>query len=135
QGREAFQHYIVRSLVNRLRIQAELSRHPEILDEDVSDPIIVIGLGRSGTTKLQKMLSAPDSVQKAVFWRLWNPARFPDARDGEPDPRIEAANFSNLTTADNPELDAAHHMAHTEVEEEWLLYTYTFEDWIWNTLI
>src|SRR5437764_362524 len=30
-----------RLLVNRLRFEEDLERHPEILDEDVSDPIVV----------------------------------------------------------------------------------------------
>lgn len=134
-GLAAFRHNLHRCLVNRLRMQADLLAHPEILDEDVSDPIVIIGLGRSGTTKLQKMLSAPDNVQKTTFWRLWNPARFPDTVPGREDPRIAAANFSALMTDDKPELAAAHHMAHTEVEEDWLLYTYSFEDWIWSVLV
>src|SRR5688572_14930808 len=37
----------VRFLVNRLRWEADVAKHPEILDEDVSDPIIVLGLPRS----------------------------------------------------------------------------------------
>ena len=36
-----------RFLVNRLRWEADVERNPEILLEDVSDPIIVLGLPRS----------------------------------------------------------------------------------------
>jgi hypothetical protein len=38
---------IVRDLVNRLRFQKDLKKHPEILDEDVSDPFVIMGLPRS----------------------------------------------------------------------------------------
>ena len=130
-GIQAFKNDIVRHLINRLRMQNDINDHPEILDEDVSDPIIILGLGRSGTTKLHKMLSAPDSVQKTLFWRIWNPARFPDAIPGKPDPRIAAAGSSNILSAENPVLDAAHHVEQQEVEEEWLLYMSTFDDWSW----
>ncbi|MGB1907894.1 MAG: sulfotransferase family protein, partial [Spongiibacter sp.] len=128
---------IVRCLVNRLRFQADLTTHPEILDEDVEDPIIVLGLGRSGTTKMQKILSSPDNVQKALFWRLWNPARFPgnNAHSAGADPRIAAAGTSNLVATDDPNIHAAHHMEEKEVDEEWLLYMLTFDDWIWNQLL
>src|SRR5262245_3684869 len=43
-----------RVLLNRLRYQDDLARYPEILEEDVSDPIVILGLPRSGTTKLQR---------------------------------------------------------------------------------
>ena len=131
QGLAAFKGDMVRSLVNRLRMTDDIRRHPEILLEDVSDPIIVIGLGRSGTTKLHKMLSAPDSVQKTLFWRLWNPARFPDAAPGQPDPRIRAVGTSNVLSADNPVMEAGHRIAEQEVEEDWTLYTFGCQDWLW----
>jgi Sulfotransferase family len=135
QGLEGFKSSVVRWLVNRLRMEDDIKKHPEILQEDVSDPIIITGLGRSGTTKLHKMLSAPDSVQKTLFWRIWNPARFPDAVAGQPDPRIAAAGSSNLVSADNPVMDAAHHIEEQEVEEEWVAYMMTFQDWSWNVML
>lgn len=135
QGLEAFQDGLVRWLVNRLRMQNDISRHPEILNEDVSDPMIVIGFGRSGTTKLHKMLSEPDSVHKTWFWRLWNPAPFPDAAPGLPDPRIGAAGSSQLLTEDKPALDAAHHMTANQTEEEWLVYEATFDNWVWPQMM
>ncbi|MDG2001866.1 MAG: sulfotransferase, partial [Novosphingobium sp.] len=57
-----------RFLVNRLRWEADVAKHPEILEEDVSDPIIVLGLPRSGTTKLQRFLSADPNVQGTPSW-------------------------------------------------------------------
>ena len=131
KGLDVLGSEIVDWLVNRLRMHRDIQKNPGILDEDLSDPIIIIGLGRSGTTKLQKMMSSADNVQKALFWRLLNPARFPDAVEGHPDPRIAAATASHTLTADNPEHDAAHRIAEEEVEEEWMLYYQTFEDWIW----
>lgn len=131
----AVEQDIVRCLINRLRFQEDLKLHPEILDEDVSDPIIILGLGRSGTTKMHKMLSTPDSIQKTSFWRLWNPARFPNAESHSSDPRIAAAGTSVLVTTENETIKAAHPMHAMEVEEEWLLYTLTFDDWIWCALL
>lgn len=48
-----------RFLVNRARWEADVEKHPEILDEDVDDPIVVLGLPRSGTTKMQRFLGRP----------------------------------------------------------------------------
>ena len=81
-----------RFLVNRLRWEADVEKHPEILDEDVSDPIVVLGLPRSGTTKLQRFLSADPHVQATPAWAMFNPAPFPGEQPGDPSPRIAWAN-------------------------------------------
>ncbi len=81
-----------RFLVNRLRWEADVEKHPEILNEDVSDPIIVLGLPRSGTTKLQRFLSADPNVQATPAWAMFNPAPFPGEVHGDPSPRIAWAN-------------------------------------------
>jgi hypothetical protein len=132
QGLQMFKTDVTRWLVNRLRMHHDVNQHPEILEEDVSDPIVVMGLGRSGTTKLHKLLSTPDNVQKTLFWRLWNPAPFPDALPGKPDPRIAAAGSASLLSEDNPIMDAAHHVEQQEVEEAWTLHYMTFDDWSWG---
>jgi hypothetical protein len=77
-----------RFLVNRLRWEAAIEKHPEILEEDVSDPIVVLGLPRSGTTKLQRFLSADPHVQATPAWAMFNPAPFPGEAPGDPSPRI-----------------------------------------------
>lgn len=81
-----------RFLVNRLRWEADVERHAEILDEDVSDPIVVLGLPRSGTTKLQRFLSADPNVHATPAWAMFNPAPFPGEQRSDPTPRIEWAN-------------------------------------------
>lgn len=72
-----------RFLVNRLRWEADVARHPEILDEDVDDPIVVLGLPRSGTTKLQRVLSADPALRPTPVWAMFNPAPFPGEARGE----------------------------------------------------
>jgi len=131
---------MVRLLVNRLRMQNDIKAHPEILEEDVSDPFIIIGLPRSGTTKLHKMLSAPDNVQKTLFWKIMNPAPFPDIEfpDRKPrgvDPRIFAISDSGLLTDGDADRDAAHRTALEEVEEEGLVYQMSFKDYTWSVLL
>ena len=55
---------LVRCLVNRLRMQADLTAHPEILDEPILRPLVIVGLPRTGTSKLQRMICADDDVQR-----------------------------------------------------------------------
>lgn len=73
----------VRWLVNRLRWERDVEAHPEILEEEVSDPVVVLGLPRSGTTKLQRFLSAAPIFQATPAWAMFNPAPFDGEGRGE----------------------------------------------------
>jgi len=135
EGLKAYKTDIIRLLVNKLRMHADLQRHPEILDEDVSDPIIIFGIPRSGTTKLQRLLAASPDVQRTLLWRLLNPAPFPDAQPGQPDPRIAAAGNDDRLTGDKSNLHAAHHYRVDQTEEESMLFKATFDDWVCCTTV
>ena len=127
----AFRAEILRQLVNRLRFADDLRRHPEILDEDVSDPIVITGLPRTGTTKLQRMLSAAPDVQRLYLWRMLNPAPFPDAVQGQRDPRMTSVlgseGVGSETTQEHRQFKAAHELALTQAEEEVFLFDFTLD--------
>lgn len=57
-------------LQNRLRLIDLWSRRPEIQGEAVSSPIIVTGLGRSGTTFLHELLSCDPANRPPLLWEL-----------------------------------------------------------------
>jgi len=108
----------IRFLVNRLRWEADVEKHPEILDEDVDDPIIVLGLPRSGTTKLQRFLSADPNLQATPAWAMWNPAPFPGEKRGDPTPRRQwAAAMMNSVTNTGETYQKMHEFAADEAEE------------------
>lgn len=108
----------LRFLVNRLRWEADVAKHPEILDEDVDDPIVVLGLPRSGTTKLQRFLSADPALQATPAWAMWNPAPFPGEPRGDPSPRREwAAHMMNAVTNTGETYQKMHEFAADEAEE------------------
>jgi hypothetical protein len=107
-----------RFLVNRLRWEADVARHPEILEEDVSDPIVVLGWARSGTTKLQRFLSADPRFQPTPAWAMFNPAPFPGEQRGDPTPRIEWANaMMNAVTNCNDTYQVMHEFEAREPDE------------------
>lgn len=131
-GLQEFKEDIIRDLVNRLRFRNDLRRHPEILEEDVTDPIIILGLPRSGTTKTHRMIGSDPSLLTTRMWQLLNPAPFPDAVAGRPDPRIAAASLGDALAEGRLEVHAAHHMTADQVEEDWTLFEHTFNDWFAN---
>jgi hypothetical protein len=118
RGLMGVQANFVRFLVNRLRWEADVEKHPEILDEDVSDPLIVLGLPRSGTTKLQRFLSADPNVHATPAWAMFNPAPFPGEARGDPSPRREwAAAMMAAVTNTGESYQKMHEFAADEADE------------------
>lgn len=119
---------IINLLVNRLRYVQDLKHHPEILDEKIVKPIIVLGLPRTGTTKLQRVLSADPEVQRMDYWRTTNPAPFPGEEPGNPKGRIDAALAVEQLLATNfPGWMARHPTEALEPDEELHLMHGSFE--------
>jgi Sulfotransferase family len=126
-GVELVRQNVLRLLVNRLRVEDDLRQHPEILAEDVSDPVIVTGLPRTGTTKLQRMLARHPRLRGIPLWWLLNPAPIP-APAGQPDPRRALGLAQSQMMAQQfPEFQAAHPMLPDEVDEEYFAMEMTFE--------
>lgn len=122
---------IVRQLVNRARFEADLKAHPEIMEEDVSDPIVILGMPRSGTTKTHRMLGVDTNLLKTYMWQLVNPAPFPGWDGTGRDPRIAAARVGDpliQASDDNAELRAGHHYGEEEVQSDLWLLALTFND-------
>jgi Sulfotransferase family len=106
---------LVGQLVNRLRITDTFRRHPEIRDEVIRGPIIIIGLPRSGTTKLQRMMAAGHDLQTLPLWRILNPAPLPS----EIDDRVALAGQVAAAMREHfPDFIAGHPMDSREADEE-----------------
>jgi hypothetical protein len=74
--------YAVRHAANRLLIQDVLTRHPEIHEEKVERPIIVVGLPRSGTTHLLNLLGADSRLRSTPLWEVYEPLPIPGEAAG-----------------------------------------------------
>jgi Sulfotransferase family len=57
-------------LQNRLRLIDLWDQQPQIADEEVRGPIIVTGLGRSGTTLMHELLACDPDHRPALLWEL-----------------------------------------------------------------
>lgn len=119
---------IQRLLINRLRYVDDVKRHPEILDEKIVKPIVILGLPRTGTSKLQRVMSADPGVQRLEFWREINPAPFPGEQPGDPKERIEAGLLvENTLSTMFPGWMARHPMEAREPDEELHIMDMSFE--------
>jgi len=109
----------VHSLRMRLRATEWIRRHPEILEEDVSDPVVVVGMMRSGTTLAQRLLAADSRLRSVRGWEVLQVAPPLDLDDPAPDPRIAAGLERQQQTRQwAPDLFAIHPMYALEAEEE-----------------
>ena len=57
-GRDALYGQFIDALSNRLRVIDYLSRHPDIARQPVTQPIVILGLPRTGTTVASYLLDA-----------------------------------------------------------------------------
>lgn len=112
---------LVNMLVNRLRYVRDVQAHPEILREKIDRPIVILGLPRTGTTKLQRTLSASPQALPMLYWRMMNPAPFPDEEPGKPVGRIQAAREAVSMLREHFPGFVARHPTEAEVPDEEVL--------------
>ncbi len=127
-GRSVQYQRILNTLMNRLRIQAWLQQYPEIREEVIADPVLIVGLQRTGTTLLHRTLASDPAFFAPLWYEVRNPAPYMDWQfDPAQDQRIvEATAEVDAMLAANPELKAIHPMDPVGADEEILLLEHSF---------
>jgi hypothetical protein len=115
-GRMILFNDCVRYAANRLRLHDLLQRHPEIHDEEIVAPVIVVGLPRSGTTHLVNLLAADPRLRSLPLWESYEPVPVPGEPDDARHRRCADAWAAMQQTV--PLLAAMHPMAPDHVHEE-----------------
>jgi Sulfotransferase family len=82
---------IVRALEMRLRAEWFRSTFPEIDDEPITAPVVIVGPQRSGTSKLYRLIASDPQWTKLYTWQAMFPVPFGDGLPVNPDPRLAAA--------------------------------------------
>lgn len=77
-------------LANRLRLEADRQRHPAIAEEEIRQPLFIVGLPRTGTTLLHGLLAQDPASRVARAWEVMLPSPPPERERREDDPRIRA---------------------------------------------
>ena len=118
---------LVDSLVTRLQAEDHIRRHPEILAEDLGSPLVIVGLARTGTTMLHRLLGAGSSFQVARWWECRYPAPFPGRDWRRDDPRVPAAREEVKAILDSvPVLASIHPWDPEGADEEIMLLEHSF---------
>ncbi len=118
-------------LVNRLRTEAWIACHPEILEERIAEPIVIVGLPRTGTTMLQRMIASDPENHFLYWWETRLPAPLsPPEEPPDPekrDPRIDDAEAEVAAMLENaPDLMAIHPLEAEGPDEEAMLLEHSF---------
>jgi len=131
-GRATQRERVIGLLVNRLRCEAAYAAHPEIEDERIERPLVIVGLARTGTTLLQRMLAADPRFLALLWWESRQPAPLdptvdPSRAGGADDPRVLAAEEEvRAICAAAPDLVAAHPLDAHAPDEEIMLLEHSF---------
>ena len=108
---------LVGNLVNRLRLEALISDHPEIEDIEIQRPIIICGLPRTGTTHLHNLLAADPSLRYLPYWESLEPVPAPG--EDTPQPRRDRCGAGlDLVNTSLPEFRRMHDMTVEHAHEE-----------------
>lgn len=124
---------MINLLCVRLRAEEMFKRHPEILDQPVLPTWVILGLQRTGTTKLHRLLAADADNRVLLSWEALNPVPLDvlkskiDNRQPTTDRRIAIARTSeNALRLMAPGFFAIHPVEHNAPEEDILLLDTTF---------
>ncbi|WP_439031697.1 sulfotransferase family protein [Gordonia terrae] len=121
-GSKMFRYFLKGALVARLLSEASWKANPGFADVEVTRPIFVTGLPRTGTTALHRLLAADPAHQGVEMWLAEFPQPRPprDTWSDNPVYRQIQSGFEQHHV-ENPEFMGLHYMDAGEVEECWQL--------------
>jgi hypothetical protein len=114
----------LKSMDNALALEDLIARYPQILDEQIRRPLFVLGLARTGTTLLQRLLSLHAGARYLPFWEGYTPyPRQVGNHQGGKDGRYrEAKNRLRLLDWVGREFNKMHPIAIDDPEECYHLF-------------
>ncbi|QYG93172.1 sulfotransferase [Iamia sp. SCSIO 61187] len=109
-GRVAVESAVVNALANRLRVVAHVRAHPDVAEQEIESPLVVIGMFRAGTTFLSNLLDQDPGNRALLRWEAGDSAPPPTPADHRAGPRVDAAHAEvEMLEALNPAVRAIHH--------------------------
>ena len=121
-------------LKGRLRVVDHLKNHPEIFDIEVTAPLVIAGLPRTGTTHLHSLLAADPALRSLPYWEAQEPLP-PPGEEGTIEPRRQrtgdALNISNTLM---PYFQLMHEMTIDHIHEDIGLMVQDFASGFFTTL-
>ena len=126
-GMEAQQHRLVGILANLLRIEDACIQYPDILNEEIKSPVVIVGLPRTGSTMTHRLLASDPKHTAMLWWEGRYPAMLPNEVRGHPNERMEMGKAEvEAVMQASPEALTIHPWDYKGADEEILLLEHTF---------
>ena len=133
-GRFMFFQTWTDAVAQRLRAIEFMSKRSEVKAAPIERPLFVVGLPRSGTTALQRMLAMAPGKRGLQFWELAAPV--PDLRMNSHIDRVlriwRAKGYLALTSHLIPQMAQVHPVNYDTLEECWFLFAGCFGVYNWD---
>ena len=114
-------------LSNRLRFEEDLKNFPEILDQQIIAPIVIVGLPRTGSTMTHRLLASDPNHTAMLWWEGRYPALLPGEKRGDIEARMELGKAEvDAVVAASPEALDIHPWDYKGADEEILLLEHNF---------
>jgi hypothetical protein len=121
-GQKMHRVFLRDTLAARLLSEAAWQKYPEHAAVNVTQPIFVTGLPRTGTTALHRLLTADPAHQGLELWLTSVPQPRPPRETWEDDPFYVAMRDGYAQHhVEHPEFMGLHYLGADEVEECWRL--------------
>ena len=134
-GRLMARSDILMHLEGRLWIEDTYKKHPEIDEQQIVKPLLIMGQGRSGTTGLHNMLSNDPVNRSPMTWEALFPYPPPETATYHTDPRIlKAKNRFEIWNRVTPEIIPMHDIAGDLATEPIHLHCMCFQSPLWFNL-
>ncbi len=126
-GRHLMYSKLTELLVNRLRIEQHFKQHPEVEQETIAPPLVIVGLPRTGTTLLHRLLACDPLFYSMAWWETRYPVPFAGEKLEAPLQRIERARQDvKLMVEFVPKLMTIHPIDAEQADEEVMLMEHSF---------
>ncbi len=124
-GRFLITRMLTSALVNRAELHRWVAEHPEVADERIEAPWVIVGLPRTGTSLLSNLIGLDPMARPLRQWEAARPVPPPTLETAADDPRIarHAKDLDGLMKL-NPALPAMHPFGSMLAEECVALFMY-----------
>jgi hypothetical protein len=134
-GEMAVGAFVTEMLRRRLKLINWANTHPQVREERIDAPIIVVGLFRAGTTLLSYLLDQDHANRSLLNWEAADNVPPPTPQTWRSGERVDAARaVAEMTAQMNPDIDKVHH---EEADGPTECITVMAQDWkslMWETL-
>ncbi len=119
---------VVGDLANRLRIVEWRRTHPEVAEQEIRRPIIIVGQPRTGTTILLDLMAQDPANRAPLSWEVERPVPAPRTATYDSDPRIaECQAQFDLVDSFIPGFASFHELGASLAQEDVRIFTSDFK--------